>query len=648
MYTVLGKIEQKREVIELNHDTDRFLMEQMFLKVQQVDYIESSAICYTAQVKQRVWLVVVEGDICICFDDDQYHVSGFHMIHLTQLGQIFVSSHSKARMYIIHYLGKIPYVDAPLTTLQPYASISRPIFCYTFADSIAILEIMKTLFLHYKNQRTLAVQASFQHLMAQIFLALEQKEQPKALEQALAYIERHLHEPIFIQEIAHHVNISTQQLFLLFQERFAQSPKQYIQNRKQQLAKNYLRQRQYKVKDVAAALHFANENEFSRFFKQWVAYTPSEFIEKSTLIMSENPINNENHFHYNKNQLAQAIRLESREHEGMKQRIMSTIKLPFIFSLLVILAACSDEAEQEKTMDTAETGQATTHIVTDGVGREVEIPVEPQRIVTDQYLEILVALDTPPVGAGEHVLRTDYMKDYIKGIESIGLPVNMESVLQLKPDLIITTAEPEKEAEKLEGLEKIAPTVVVPWINGDDTYAQMRAVATLIGKEQQADEWIANLEKKGQEAQEQIQGIIGEDETVTIIVTYGKEQPIIYGGRNIGHVFYRLLGLNPTPYIQEKIKEDPNFESFNNEEISIEVLPEYVGDWLIVLDYETGDGDNGKTMNDIKESAIWKNLEAVKNNRVIYLPQDPFFSYSPIAIEQSLEPAVSLIKEKAQ
>ncbi|WP_107839918.1 AraC family transcriptional regulator [Metasolibacillus meyeri] len=633
----------------MNYEAYTLLWENTYAKVKKMEYKHHTTTAIKQTMKHSAFLIITEGEVDLLIGQQPYRVQQFSIFHVGKSELLQVKTAKSFSYYMIYYKGDVLYVDAFIQHLHIEYRPFHTSFSCVPANPIAIELLLQDMYIKWKTgsfQEHLFVKALFYELIYRIFQELtEGNGKPHEIdlaETARLYLEQHVHEAITMQKLADSLKISTRHLLRIFKERYGEGPQNYLQQLRIELAKHYLQSNQLSIKEVATALGYEDEYYFSRAFKKQVQIAPSTYRLKYASETSDFPITNDNHFHYNKNQLAQAIRFEGREHKLMKQTFINSIRLPFLASLILLLGACGYEDEQEKIEKVA------THIVTDGVGREVEIPVEPQRIVTDQYLEILVALDTPPVGAGEHVLRTDYMKDYIDGIESIGLPVNMESVLQLKPDLIITTAEPGKEAEKLEGLEKIAPTVVVPWLNGEDMYAQMRAVAKLIGKEQQADEWIVSLEKKGQEAQEQIKGIIGEEETVTIMMTYGKEQPRIYGGRNIGHVFYRLLGLNPTPFIQEKIKEDPNFGSFNNEDISLEVLPQYVGNWLIVLDYKTDDGDDGKTMSDIKESALWKNLEAVKNNHVIYLPQDPFFSYSPIAIEQSLESAISLIKERAR
>ena len=100
------------------------------------------------------------------------------------------------------------------------------------------------------------------------------------------------------------------------------------------------------------------------------------------------------------------------------------------------------EAEAEAMADEAEMAEMRT--ITDAMGREVSIPVDPQRIVVMSEIDLdsLLALGITPVGApngrGQQTLPT-YMLPMIEGkttaIGGLGEP-NLETVLNLEPDLI--------------------------------------------------------------------------------------------------------------------------------------------------------------------------------------------------------------------
>ncbi len=114
-----------------------------------------------------------------------------------------------------------------------------------------------------------------------------------------------------------------------------------------------------------------------------------------------------------------------------------------------------------------------TRSFTDDAGRTVEIPVNPQRIVSLQDLAItvpLLELGVMPVGShgrttaeGEPFIRSS---DVLTGIDFdnsdikfVGnLPADVEAVAALEPDLILLTP---WQTAPVEQLEAIAPTVVL-------------------------------------------------------------------------------------------------------------------------------------------------------------------------------------------
>ena len=112
-------------------------------------------------------------------------------------------------------------------------------------------------------------------------------------------------------------------------------------------------------------------------------------------------------------------------------------------------------------------------IFTDDLGRKVEVPVHPQRIVSMHDLDItipLIELGAPPVAShgrmgldGKPYLRSGLILTGFdfdnSGMSYVGsVTVDIEAVAAAKPDLIIT--EPGRTTS-VEQLEKIAPTIVI-------------------------------------------------------------------------------------------------------------------------------------------------------------------------------------------
>lgn len=137
----------------------------------------------------------------------------------------------------------------------------------------------------------------------------------------------------------------------------------------------------------------------------------------------------------------------------------------FTFSLLLLLG-CSVQAE------------VATRPFTDDLGRVVNVPLHPQRIVSLHDLDItipLIELGVPPVAShgrtrpdGSHFLRSgalltgvDFDHSTIKFIGTAD--IDIEAIVAAKPDLIIT--EPSRHTP-IEQLEKIAPTVSIDHLDG--------------------------------------------------------------------------------------------------------------------------------------------------------------------------------------
>lgn len=124
------------------------------------------------------------------------------------------------------------------------------------------------------------------------------------------------------------------------------------------------------------------------------------------------------------------------------------------------------------------TGRGCHPAFTDDLGRVVNVPLHPQRIVSLHDLDItipLIELGVPPVAShgrtrpdGSHFLRSgalltgvDFDHSTIKFIGTAD--IDIEAIVAAKPDLIIT--EPSRHTP-IEQLEKIAPTVSIDHLDG--------------------------------------------------------------------------------------------------------------------------------------------------------------------------------------
>lgn len=293
--------------------------------------------------------------------------------------------------------------------------------------------------------------------------------------------------------------------------------------------------------------------------------------------------------------------------------------------LLLLLTACGNTTTTTKESESADTKKVQT------MNGEIDIPINPKRIVAEEYIATLIVLNVKPIGAPGLTLENYYLKDALKGVTSIGTygKPSTEKIIGLKPDLIITG-----NGDNYEALSKIAPTVVIPYGELKDAHEELTYFGQLLGKEQEAKEWLAQYDQKIADAKAQVDAIIPADASFSIIEDAGKKL-YVYGdnfGRG-GQPVYQALGRKPPAKFANEIMEKQWAE------ISEEMLTEYAGDYIIL----TADT---RTLEDFKKDPIWSSLPAVKNNHLYIWPEERSWYYDPTAVLAQVEELTKWLTSK--
>lgn len=160
----------------------------------------------------------------------------------------------------------------------------------------------------------LAMQGIFHNLFIYMIRFSNTYEKPKKtldrqagsislFNQAIAYINKHIHENIKISEIAEAIGISEIYLYKIFIKHTNKSPQQLLLSYRIQLAKNYLSNPSLSIKTIASELGFSNANHFSAIFKKSTGLSPKEYrlsvqdnsdVEKMESVLKGDLINNKN------------------------------------------------------------------------------------------------------------------------------------------------------------------------------------------------------------------------------------------------------------------------------------------------------------------------------------------------------------------
>ncbi|WP_240546308.1 ABC transporter substrate-binding protein [Paenibacillus artemisiicola] len=320
-------------------------------------------------------------------------------------------------------------------------------------------------------------------------------------------------------------------------------------------------------------------------------------------------------------------------------------------ALAVMLAGCGANGQSNGTAAAdkpangnaaaPENGQARTagekaaKNYTDAKGREVEVPVDPRRIVyVGSDPGDLLALGVQPLGASLSVIASQVAyPDLLAGIEDVGYPANTEKVLALAPDLILFSDWDEKA---LEPLAKIAPTVVM---GGDGTFERMGQFAELLGRQQEAAAYKADYDAKADQVKERLKDRIKPGTTATVLLQLGKDLYVM-GHQGLSVSLYDMLDLKPSGGVKQLIDKDERFSL-----VSEEVLPSFAGDELYVLTDEAE--ETATATKALLGSRVWSTIPAVRNGRVTVMNSRWNFD-DPVTRERLLDELGKVMAEKAE
>lgn len=258
-------------------------------------------------------------------------------------------------------------------------------------------------------------------------------------------------------------------------------------------------------------------------------------------------------------------------------------------------------------------GPAATRTVTDDLGRTVEVPASPRRVVALQDLQVLrplLDLGVTPIAAVTHPRAEGayrYVEEYdVSGVEVIGLlgEPNLERLVQLKPDLIIGTLSAGTD-EQLETLSAIAPTVV--YNAGRPVTEYHRSLAAAVGALEAYDALMADYEARLAELRAGVAPISAE--LVVSLLAFNPNAGQIEIGEGPYTLIFRGAGIRQP---EAQVNFESADEGVRRYWISLEQLPEHDADLIMLL----SSGDPAVNA-PITGSPIWGQLAAVRAGQVV-------------------------------
>lgn len=308
-----------------------------------------------------------------------------------------------------------------------------------------------------------------------------------------------------------------------------------------------------------------------------------------------------------------------------------------LISLALLLSACSvspgtNPAASHSSV-TAEVNASPTPAGTQTAGDtmtyhalngDIIVPRNPERIVViaGAFVGHLLALGIKPIGAASEAFNS-YTEGMLDGVEDIGGDISYEKILDLQPDLIIIWNDP----GEIEKLSQIAPTIAIPY--GKPVREQLIEFGKMTSREEQAQEWIKKWDEKIAYYKPLVEAAVG-NKTVATFDASSRSEIFAYGqgfGRG-GDILYGEFQLKAPSIIQKEAIDSGTGWA----RLSLELLPDYAGDFIIISGYsEESSGES------VFNGDIWENLPAVVNQDVFYENEKGFVFSDPISLERQLE-----------
>lgn len=298
---------------------------------------------------------------------------------------------------------------------------------------------------------------------------------------------------------------------------------------------------------------------------------------------------------------------------------MKKLLLPFILLAALIISACGTDTSKEEKNAAPDEKKSET-ITYQSENGPVEVPADPQRVILlSGFTGNVISLGVNVVGVDTWSKNNPTFEKEMKDVAEVS-DEDLEKIIELEPDLIIGLS----NIKNVDKLSEIAPTVTYTW-GKVDYLTQHIEIGKLLNKEKEAKAWVDNFKKEAESAGEEIRAKIGEDATVSVMESYGKDLYVFGSNWARGtEILYQAMKLK----MPEKVKEVA--ESSGYFTLSAEVIPEYAGDYVILSKYSDADTS-------FQETETYKNIPAVKNNRVFEMNGQGASFSDPVTLEKQLE-----------
>ncbi|HHY20765.1 MAG TPA: ABC transporter substrate-binding protein [Bacilli bacterium] len=310
----------------------------------------------------------------------------------------------------------------------------------------------------------------------------------------------------------------------------------------------------------------------------------------------------------------------------------------FLSSLLVcsllMMGGCGQKAslntEQNEEPNIASEEQTEKLVILDDLNREVTFEKQPERVAVLSHALVNLYYDV----GGEAVARMNESTNHIpirekaKDLEEVGpvYNINVEKLVSVKPDLVIG------EIKTHERFINILEENNIPVILFNmDTYDDVIKTTKILSQITEEEDIGA---KSTEELQQKIDAIISKmpNETKKVAILYVTAKDVtLETEKTIAGDVVKRLGL-------KNIIEDVNLpETMNRAPFSMEEIVERDPDFLFIVTMGQKDKNDAQIEKTLNSNPAWQSLRAVKENKVVELPQHLFLTNPGLNLDEAYQ-----------
>lgn len=565
------------------------------------------------------------GKAEILLNTTAYHVERFGLFHCGKGTELTILPHCEwLEYYMVLYKACEPdfhrreYVKM-LEQTNPF----RQQYGFAPENPIFLWELLRQMFESWKQPTPLDhfyEKASFYQLVYEIYKELQSGRinvlQPDIVEMAKRYLNEQYGKAIAIQDICDMLGVSYSHFHRSFKKQTGVGPQEYLINVRITQAKLLLRRGDTLIPDIGRYCGFQDERNFRRAFMKNTGLTPNAYREELPSHTQDYALENLASFPYNCQSVVSGGELKGKGATYMLKQTSSKAVVAATLSLMLLMSACGTAPANSNA-----TGSTPPSVVTETeaptpveagkkvvstVKGDVEIPQSPKRVVVMNYaFGDILALGITPAAVNDYwAIEGSSIENLLKDIPRA---TNPEEIMNIEPDLIITAYEKDEDYEKL---SKIAPTV--SFGTAKETTQQtleerLTFLSDILGVEQAVKEKVlSDHYTLIEHAKQTLMDAGFGDKTFTLVTNSMEEPAIVVSSYKGAQALYVDLGMQRNEKGQEIFETGEWYAA-----LSLEVLPEYCGDYLILF----GDGENNAFLG----NGVYESIDAVKNGNVILM-----------------------------